>query len=152
MKAIVILLALGAIGAGIYLLFIKDSAPYATYKEFSTAIANGSRDEALQLADGPDVLGGPEEIRGQTAGGMPVDALDAIRYSRESETKNADGTVTVQAIQSVHFDPPGATSAMGAMTAKYRQTATLHKSDGKWLVSSIDSELLEVRNWKGEKQ
>lgn len=106
MKAIITLLVLGVIGAGVYFFFIKDSAPYIAYKEFSTALANGNTEEALQFADGPEVLGGPEQNRGQTAGGMPVDALDAVRYIRESETKNSDGTVTVQAIQSVHFDPP----------------------------------------------
>ena len=120
MKSFIVLLALAAIAAGIYFTFIKDSGPYASYKTSATALANGDRGRALQYADGPQVLGGPEENRGQTAGGMPVDALVGIGYSRESETKNSDGTVTVKAIQSVRFDPPGATSAMGAMTAKYR--------------------------------
>ncbi len=152
MKALVACLVIAAVAAGIYFLYIKDSAPYVTYKMFATALANGERDRALQYADGPEVLGGPEEIRGQTAGGMPVDALIGIGYSRESETKDSNGIVTVKAIQSVRFDPPGATSAMGAMTARYRQTATLHKAVDRWLVSSMKSELVETRNWKGEKQ
>ena len=152
MRAIIAAAVVVAIGAGIYFVFIKDSAPYATYKAFSTALANGDQQEALRYADAPEALGGVDENRGQTAGGMPVDALVGISYSTESETKNPDGSVTVTALQSVRFDPPGASSAMGAMTAKYRQTAILHKSEKRWLVSSVQSELVEVRNWKGEKQ
>ena len=152
MRALVGALILAAIGAGIYFFFIRDSAAYATYQKFATAVARGDHDEALRYAKTPDVLGGEEQNRGQNTGGMPVDALMAIRYSRESEKKNPDGTVTVVAMQSVHFDPPGTTSAMGALISKYRQTATLEKSSGKWVVTALDSEFVETRNWKGEKQ
>ena len=152
MKAIIVLLVLVAAAAGIYFFFIADSPPYIAYKNFATAVASGDKNRALQYSVGPEVLGGPEEIRGQTAGGMPVDALVGIHYTRESETKNSDGTVSVIAVQSVRFDPPGVTSAMGAMTAKYRQTAVLHKSGDRWLVSSLKSDFVEMRNWKGEKQ
>jgi hypothetical protein len=152
MKSILVLLALIAVVAGIYFFFITDSAPYLAYKNFASALANGNKNQALQYADGPDVLGGPEEIRGQTAGGIPVDALVGVSFARESETKNSDGTVTVVGVESVRFDPPGTTSAMGALTAKYRQTAVLHKSGGRWLVQSFKDEFVEMRNWKGEKQ
>ena len=152
MKGVIVLLVLFAAAAGIYFFFIRDSAPYVAYKTFATALASGDRNRALQNADGPEVLGGPEELRGQTAGGMTVDALVGISYAHESERKNSYGTVTVVAMQSVRFDPPGATSAMGAMTAKYRQTAILHKSGGRWLVQSFKDDFVEMRNWKGEKQ
>jgi hypothetical protein len=152
MKALVALLILAAIGAGVYYFFIADSAAYVSFQKFSTAVARGDREEALRYAKTPEVLGGEDQNRGQNTGGMPVDALMGIRYSRESEKKNPDGTVTIVALQSVHFDPPGTTSAMGAMISKYRQTATLEKSSGKWVVTSLDSEFVETRNWKGEKQ
>lgn len=141
-----------AAAAGIYFFFIADSAAYSTYKKFSDALAHGWREEALQYADSEDVLGGSEENRGQSAGGMPVDALTGIKYSLESETTNADESVTVTVIQSVSFDPPGATSAMGAMTSKYRQTADLKQTTDGWRVVSFNSEFLETRNWKGEKE
>ncbi len=152
MKTMFFLAIIVAAAAAGYFFFIADSPVYSTYKKFATAVAYGHREEALEDADSEDVLGGPEENRGQNTGGMPVEALTGISYTRESEAKNSDGTVTVQAIQSVRFDPPGATSAMGAMTSKYRQTATLQKAGDRWLVTSFDSELLETRNWKGEKE
>lgn len=152
MKAIVFLLVVAGIVGAIYLVFIKDSAPYSTYKMFATAVAQGQSEEARRYTDASELTDSSDENRRQTAGGMPVEALDAVRYSHESETKNPDGTVTIQAIQTVRFDPPGATSAMGAMSAKYRQTAVLRKSGDQWKVTSIKSEFLEMLNWKGEKQ
>jgi len=152
MKTIVFLIILAAIGFGIYHFFIADSPAYIAYKHFANAVARGDKNEALLYASGEEILGGPEQNRYQTAGGMPVDAETGIGYKRESEKKNSDGTVTIQAMQSVHFDPPGTTSAMGAMIAKYRQTATLSKTSGKWIVTSFKDEFVELRNWKGEKQ
>ena len=152
MKAIIFLLIIAAVGFGIYYFFIADSPAYSTYKNFANAVARGDKEEALLFAQGPEIIRGPEQNRYQTAGGMPVAAETGIRYTHESETKNADGSVTIQAMQSVHFDPPGATSAMGAMIAKYRQTATLSKSSGKWIVTSFKEDFVEMRNWKGEKQ
>ena len=152
MKALVGLIILVAIGAGVYYFFIADSPAYIAYKNFATAVARGDRDEALRYAESPDVIGGEDQNRGQNTGGMPVAALMGIHYKRESQKKNSDGTLTIVALQSVHFDPPGATSAMGAMISKYRQTATLTKSSDKWVVSSLQSEFVETRNWKGELQ
>lgn len=152
MKTAIFLVTVVAAAAAGYFFFMADSPVYSTYKTFATAVAYGHREEALQFADSEEVLGGPEENRGQNTGGMPVEALTGISYALESETKNSDGTVTVQAIQSVRFDPPGATSAMGAMASKYRQTATLQKTNDRWLVTSLESEFLETRNWKGEKE
>jgi hypothetical protein len=152
MKAIIFLLVIAAVGFGIYHFLIADSPAYSTYKKFADAVARGNKEEALLYASGPEILGGPEQNRYQTAGGMPVAAETGIRYTHESETKTSDGSVTIQAMQSVHFDPPGATSAMGALIAKYRQTVTLSKSSGKWMVTSFKEEFVEMRNWKGEKQ
>lgn len=152
MRAILFLLILGAIGAGIYYFFIADSEAYKTYQEFATALGNGDRTSAQKYAEDDSVLGGPEQNRRQNTGGMPVDAFMGYTYTSESETKNEDGSVTIVALQSVRFDPPGVTSAMGGMISKYRQTATLSKSSGKWLVTSFDSNFVETRNWKGEVQ
>jgi len=151
MRAIAVLLIIAAIGAGIYYFFLTESPAYIAYKDFATALARGDRNRALTYASSPDVLGGPEQNRGQFAGGMAVDALVDIQYNRESQTKNPDGSITVVALQSVRFDPVGVTSAMGAVTSKYRQTATLTKSSSGWVVTSFQSDLVESRNWKGEK-
>ncbi len=41
---------------------------------------------------------------------------------------------------------------MGAMIAKYRQTADLQETPNGWRVISFNDVFLEMRNWKGEKQ
>ena len=149
--AISLVLIAGCV-AGIYFYFIKDSEAYVTFKKFSIARAYGRREEAMKYADNESLIGGPEEIRAQWAGGMPVDALTAILYHLESQKENGDGGVTLSVIQAVRFDPPGATSAMGAMISKYRQTADLKKTAAGWRVVSFNSEFVENRNWKGEKE
>src|SRR5215471_15103219 len=113
MRAIVFLLILAAIGAGIYYFFIADSDAYKTYRSFATALGNGDRTGAQAYAENDSVLGGSEQNRRVTSGGMPVDAFMGYTFTRESETKNPDGTVTIVALESVRFDPPGITSAMG---------------------------------------
>jgi hypothetical protein len=152
MRAIAFLLILAAIGAGIYYFFIADSEAYKTYENFATALGNGDRTIAQTYAESDSVLGGAEQNRRVNSGGMPVDAFMGYTFARESETKNPDGTVTIVALESVRFDPPGVTSAMGGMISKYRQTATLSKGSGKWLVTSFSSDFVETRNWKGELQ
>jgi len=138
--------------AGVYFYFIKDSEAYVTFKKFSIARAYGRREEAMKYTDNNALLGGPEENRARWAGGMPVDALTAIHYHLESQNENADGGVTLSVTQAVRFDPPGATSSMGAIISKYHQTADLKKTAAGWRVTSFKSELIENRNWKGEKE
>src|SRR6476619_5188482 len=121
MRKNIVLIVLGLVGAGVSYFYISESPAYVTYKKFSTAMLRGKREDALKLASGPDVLSGQDEDRTQTIGYMPAEALTSIHYALESESKNADGSVRVQAILTVRFDPPGATSAMGAMTSKFRQ-------------------------------
>lgn len=152
MKIVIVLVVLGLIGTGVYFLFIADSAAYTTYKQFSTALTRGDREEALKYAVDEDVLSGQGEDKTKTIGNTPAEARTGIRFAHESETRNPDGTVTIQATLSVSFDPPGVTSAMGAMTSKFRQTANLQKTDDGWRVASFEDEYLETRNWKGEKQ
>jgi len=152
MKAAVLFLTIVAVGAGIYFFFIADSPAYKAYKSFSSALAYGDTEAAGEFTENTELLNGTDQNRYKSAGGMPVDALTGIGYKLESETKNPDGTVTVQAIQSVRFDPPGATSAMGAMISRYRQSVTMSKSADHWLVTSFQNEFLETRNWKGEKE
>jgi len=152
MRIIAFLLILAAIGAGIYYFFIADSEAYTTYQKFATALGNGDRTTAQTYVEDDAVLGGSDQNRRVNSGGMPVDAFMGYTYARESETKNADGSVTIVALQSVRFDPPGVTSAAGGMISKYRQTATLSKASGKWIVTSFESNFVETRNWKGELQ
>lgn len=151
MKAVATLLVIAGLIAGIYFVFVAESPAYVTYKKFATALAYGRHDEALQYADSEETLG-EDQNRKLSAGGLPVDALTDVSFARESESKDSDGNVTVQAIESVRFDPPGQTSAMGSMTSKYRQTATLGKTSDGWRVISFESTFLETRNWKGEKE
>src|SRR5262245_16865653 len=122
MKGVVVLIVLALAGALVYYLFIADSAAYETYKKFSTALTRGNKDEALKLATGDDVLSGQEEDKTQSIGSVPAEARTGMGFTLESETKNPDDTETIQAVLTIRWDPPGATSAMGAMVSKFRQT------------------------------
>jgi hypothetical protein len=67
------------------------------------------------------------------------------RYNVESEDKASDGTVTLHAIQTVLFNPPGVESALRpAMYAKLRQTVQLKKRDGEWKITSFENKFQEM--------
>jgi hypothetical protein len=146
MKGVIVILSAVAILAGIYFLFIADSGAVKVYKQFATACAKGDREQALQFAESEDVLGGDVKDNKRFIGGVPAEALHGISIKIESETKNDDGSVSIQAIQQIYFDPPGATSAIGgAMTSIFRQTADLTKTASGWKITAFENELVETK-------
>jgi hypothetical protein len=74
-----------------------------------------------------------------------MEALRGDRYEVESRSKDSDGDVRLVVKQTVHFDPPGATTGIGgAMYAHFRHTATVRKTPDGWRVVAFDREFLDM--------
>jgi hypothetical protein len=147
LKKIVILLILAGAGYFGYKTFIGKSAASQAYLKFADALVWGRSDEAKKYAVDESVVEDPGDANHRSfAGDTPVDYIHGTNYQIESETKNADGTITLKVKQNVFFDPPGTTSAIGgALVAIFRQTAVMQKTSTGWKVSEFDSEFIETK-------
>jgi hypothetical protein len=117
------------------------------YEEFAEEILHRNYDAAALMTDGLTqqqlARSGSQERIG--AGPAMFQTLFPSRFKIESEEKSADGTVTLRAVQTVLFNPPGVESALRpAMYAKLRQTMRLKKRDGAWKITSFENKLESV--------
>ncbi len=105
MKKLVILLAvLGAAFLG-YKFFIAKSEAYRAYEQFAEALAWGRTDDALKHALDETVIEDTEDAQHRVdAGNVAVEHIHATDYQVVSETKSADGKVTLQVKQVLYFD------------------------------------------------
>ena len=63
--------------------------------------------------------------------------------------RSADGTVTLHAMQTVLFNPPGVESAVRpAMYAKLNQVVSLRKTSSGWKVTSFDNKFASMDSMK----
>jgi uncharacterized protein (UPF0333 family) len=147
LKKLVILLVLAGAGYFGYKTFIGKSAAFQTYQKFADAMAWARSDEAKKYMVDVSVVDDPGDANHRIiAGDTPVDYIHGTNYEVESETKNADGTVTLKVKQTIFFDPPGTTSGIGgALMAIFRQTAVMRKTSEGWKVSEFDSEFIETK-------
>ncbi len=68
-----------------------------------------------------------------------MDALHGMVYGVDSVSREGD-EVRYQLTQSLYFDPPGATSAMGgAMVANFRQKVTVRHEDDGWRIAAFEN-------------
>ena len=142
--AVVILIMAGAFLAWRH---FGSGGPAKRYQEFAEDILKRDYAAAARMSDGlsEQQLGslGTQERIG--AGPAMFQTLFPSRYNVESEEKASDGTVTLHAIQTVLFNPPGVESAMRpAMYAKLRQVVQLKKRDGEWKITSFENKFQEM--------
>ena len=119
---------------------------YKTYERFAETWAREDKTAAAQDADAATVRHAFEQraLRG-TEGGATMEAFRGTRYSLESRMRSPGGDVELRVMQSVFFDPPGTTSAIGgAMVAHFRHTATVHKTPDGWKVVAFEPAYLDM--------
>ena len=141
-KLIVLVLA-GVLGWYAYGKYFADSGPVGAYKEFAQAWANGRADQAKDLAAGPSAERTLVEKSLYNLMGVAVNHVHGVDFSIESELPRGS-SVVITAVQTVAYDPPGVTSALGgAAKANVRQTAEMTETEDGWKVISFEPVLLD---------
>ena len=117
------------------------SEPQKAYERFAEAILRGQEDVAAGLFEGDEVR---EALKDEASYTPPwMEAFFGAAYKYESE-KKAGKAVDLVVLQTVRYDPSGATSAFGAMTAQFRHNVRVEKRAGGSKVVSFRSELLKT--------
>ena len=119
---------------------------YKTYERFADTWVREDKKAAARYGDAATVRHAFEEraLRG-TEGGATMEAFRGTSYSLESKSRSNGGDVELRVMQSVFFDPPGTTSAIGgAMVAHFRDTATVRKTPDGWKVVAFEPTYLDM--------
>lgn len=146
MKRLFVLLLLAA-GAYFGWRQLSGAAPAKAFDKFADAWARGRTDEAMRYADGEAVKKTLERKNFVQIICPPwqVEAWHGFSTSVNSSSKNADGDLELDVEQTVAFDPPGVTSAMGgAAVGKFHHVATLRKTPDGWKVVAFKPECVSV--------
>jgi hypothetical protein len=136
--AVVVIIAATFLG---YRHYDRSYAPVSTYKKFAEEILRRHYDAAAVLSDGLTAKdlerSGSQEKIG--AGPAMFQTLFPSRYEIQSAEMGSDGTLTLHAVQTVLFNPPGVESAARpAMYAKMNQTVTMRDVSG-WKITSFEN-------------
>lgn len=127
MRRLVVLVVVAIAAFAGYRYYTKSYGPVRQYKAFSGAILHRQYDVAASMAEGLTAADlaqrGSQERIG--AGPAMFQTLFAPRYAIDSQQTNADGSITINATQTVLFNPPGVESARPAMFATLKQVVTL---------------------------
>jgi hypothetical protein len=126
-------------------------APEKKYKDFAEEILKRHYDAAAAMTDGLSAQDlaqqGTQEKIG--AGTAMFQTLFPSRFDIESRTATSLG-VTLHAVQTVLFNPPGVESATRpAMYARMNQVVALHKTDGGWKVTSFENKFDKMDSLTG---
>lgn len=141
MKRVVVLVAV-AVAAFVAYWMIRPDPAEAQYKQFAEAVLHRQYDAAAAMCDGltaDDVsrLGSQERIG---AGPAMFQTLFPSRFAVTGRHKLPDGSVVLDAKQTVLFNPVGVESAVRpAMYATLRQVITLRKASGAWKVTAFEN-------------
>ena len=136
--AAVVIIAAAFLG---YRHYNHSSAPISTYEKFAEEILHRHYDAAAAMSDGLTAKdlerwGSQEKIG---AGPAMFQTLFPSRFEIQSTEMGSDGTLTLHAVQTVLFNPPGVESAVRpAMYAKMHQTVTMRDSGG-WKITSFEN-------------
>ncbi|MEA2165568.1 MAG: hypothetical protein QOK37_3695 [Thermoanaerobaculia bacterium] len=138
-KVAVLLMAAAAAG---YLYYRSSHAPETLYKAFAKEVLHRHYEAAAAMTDGLTAAqlerSGTQEKIG--AGPAMFQTLFPSRFTIESRERSSDGTITMKAVQTVLFNPPGVESAMRAsMMARMNQTVSMRKISGDWKIVSFEN-------------
>jgi len=143
LKRIVVLLLLAGVGYTVYRVLAR-AGPVRAYEKFADAWARGDDDIALRHTEGEPMR---RTLRSHSIRGLlfpPMDAFHGASYTIESVTSSPGGGRVIAAKQTVYYDPPGITSAVGgAMFAVFQHTATLHRASDGWKVAAFYTTFLQ---------
>ena len=135
------------VGAGfVAYRYVVRAQQVGCYEKLADAWARGRTDEALQYAEG-DGIRRSLERHPLTSLVDPrmIEAWRGIRYTIESSSKAEDGETAIEAKQTIAFDPPGATTAMGgAMSMSFHHSVRLRKTGDGWKVVAFEPAFLEM--------
>jgi len=140
-RVVAVLVLLVAVAAGHHY-YRRTYAPVSHYKAFAEEILHRRYDAAAEMADGLTAadlarLGSQERIG---AGPPMFQTIFPSRFAIESHEAGPDGDITVNAVQTVLFNPAGVESAVRpAMYATLRQVTRLHNGDRGWRVVAFSN-------------
>jgi hypothetical protein len=146
--AAIAVLALAAFIA--YRYYDSTYAPQKTYEKFAEEILKRHYDAAAAMTDGLS----PQDVARQgtqekIGGGPPMfQTLFPSRFAVDSRTATTLG-VTLHAVQTVRFNPPGVESTRPAMYATMNQVVALHKTDGGWRITSFENKFEKMDSLTG---
>ena len=134
-----------------YRYYEKSYGPVQQYKKFAEEIVHRRYDAASGLTVGISAKDlekqGSQEHIG--AGPQMFQTLFPSRYAIELSDVAGDGTVTLHAVQTVLFNPPGVESAVQpAMYAKMNQVVSLRKTSSGWKVTSFENKFASMDSMK----
>ena len=115
------------------------------YEKFADAWTHDDRAAALKYAE-PDAV---EDALGRALTGMPsgsiLESFRGTRYEIETKTRLPGGDIRLEVKQTIFFDPPGATTAIGgAMLTHIHHSATLRQTAGGWKVVAFEPTYLDM--------
>lgn len=119
---------------------------FKAYEGFAEAWVHENETAADEFGDAETVRHAFHDrgIRGTRGGGM-MEALRGDHYEVESKTRTPKGDLELVVKQTVHFDPPGLTSAIwGGMYAHFRHTASVRKTPEGWRVVAFEPVFLDA--------
>lgn len=123
-------------------------------ERFVEAWMRGDRVEAAKHGEPAAVEHAMDDraLRGMP-GGAAMEAFRGSRCTVESRRRTAGGEVELRVLQTIFFDPPGATTAIGgAMYTNVRHAATVRRTADGWKVAAIEPtyvDMGEVRRGPG---
>jgi len=141
-----ILVALLAAAAVVAARSISRWRARVAYEEFAEAWTHGDAKRAGELAEAGAAERALEKrsLRGLPNGPI-MEAFRGTRYAIESESRNAAGDMEIEATQTILFDPPGITTALGgAMYTHVHHSATLRHSSGGWKVIAFETKVIDI--------
>lgn len=141
MKKLLVFAAIAAVAAfGVWRLS-ADSPAAKTYQAFADHLARGRESDALALVDGDDARRAVTSQAPERLLPMPMEAVLHVSQTVDWEKPGAED-VTIRATQTIGFDPPGVTSAMGgSMRAEFRHDAIVKRTASGWRVVSFKNVL-----------
>jgi hypothetical protein len=129
--------------------YFGSSGPERVYRKFAEEVVQRNYAAAAAMCDGLSAddlsrLGTQEHIG---AGPAMFQKLFPSRFTIESSGKRDDGSVDLEAVQTVYFNPVGVESAIRpAMFATMRQHVTMRKKDGAWKVAAFENAFQSMDN------
>lgn len=140
-RLVAVLVVLAAAGLG-YRYYRGNYAPVRHYKAFAEEILHRKYEAAAAMAEGLTAADlakkGSQERIG--AGPEMFQTLFPSRFAIESRQTAPDGALTINATQTVLFNPQGVESAVRpAMYATMKQVATLRNGDQGWKVVAFEN-------------
>jgi len=151
MKWLIVLGILAGAGFAGLRVYDSSSAPVKRYEQFAEEILRRRDDVAAGMTDGLtkeklEESGTMEKIG---AGPTMFQTLFDSRFEIRSKESAPDGEVTLDAVQTVLWNPPGVESVMRpAMFAKMNQRVTLRKTAGEWKVTSFRNTFGSMGEWR----